>query len=276
MRTVAVVQARMASTRLPGKALLPLSKGRTLLDAVLDTLQECVGRLGGAYAGALTGGAWASAEGLLADLVVATTTRPEDDAIGKHCRARQVAVFRGEAENVLDRFLRVAEAFQADALLRVCADNPLLAPELVEELVRFAHPRRPDYAGYRTATGVPAICTAGGLVAEWVATEALRRLARSPITPQMAEHVTLGIYTQSGYDTAWLPLPDWADQGWLRLTCDTAEDLDRLRYIVSRGPVAAGRQALVAWIAQQPALVQAMRLANQAQPKPAVLIPPQK
>ena len=266
MRTVAIVQARMGSTRLPGKVLLPLTPGQTLLDAVLDCLRQ---------AGALLAerAVSSAADALLADVVVAATTRPEDDAIAEHCRTRQTALFRGEAENVLERFVQAAEAFEADAVLRVCADNPLLDPHLIRCLVQFAEQRRPDYAGYRTAVGTPAICTPAGLTAEWVATDALRRLVRSAPTSEMAEHVTLGVYSQSGYDTAWLPLPEWADCSWLRLTCDTADDLDRLRYIFTSGPVHSSREELIAWIADQPGLVQAMRQANQANPKPLVSIP---
>ncbi len=252
MRTVAIVQARLGSSRLPGKVLLPLDGSRTLLECVLGCVEPVAG--------------------VLADCVVATTDRYEDDALVDYCRGLQISVFRGSSENVLGRFVEAAKCFRADAVLRICADNPLLDSELVVRLVEFAHHRQPDYAGYKTVAGVPAICTGAGLFAEWVSTAALCRLADSHPPPQIAEHVTLGIYSHPQYDRAWLSVPDWAEVPWLRLTCDTAEDLDRLRRIFSSGPVAGPRGELVAWLAAQPALVQAMAESNQAHGKPDVHI----
>src|SRR5690349_4322530 len=111
MRTLGIVQARMGSTRLPGKVLRRLG-GRTVLDRVVRAARD---------------------SGVLDDLVVATTTEAADDAVAAECAAIGVAVHRGPVDDVLTRFLGVLEEREddSDAVLRFTADCPLLDPELV-------------------------------------------------------------------------------------------------------------------------------------------------
>lgn len=255
MRTVAVVQARFRSARLPGKPLRPVDGARTLLDCVLDRLDEAPAGAG------------------LAETAVATTTAPADDAIQDLCAARGVRVVRGDEDDVLGRFVQAASECRADAVVRVCADNPLLDPCLLTELADYFHARQPDYAAHLAAGGVPSICTPAGLFVECVATEALRRLAASGPAPDVAAHVTFGLYTDARYDCAWLAVPDWAERPWLRLTCDTAGDLERLRRIFAQAPVHGSRRELVDWLARRPDLTAAMEAENRRHPKPAIRIP---
>ena len=114
MRIVAIIQARMGSTRLPGKALADIG-GRT-------TLARVVGRVRGA--------------GLVDHVVVATSQKPADDPIQEECRRLAVDAFRGEESDVLDRFHRAAEAYQAEGIVRITADCPLADPEVIDRVVR--------------------------------------------------------------------------------------------------------------------------------------------
>ena len=109
MTTLGIIQARMGSTRLPGKVLRKLA-GRTVLDRVVRAARN---------------------SGVLDDLVVATTTDPIDDAVEAECAAIGVACYRGPVDDVLTRFLGVLERHESDTIMRFTADCPLLDSRLV-------------------------------------------------------------------------------------------------------------------------------------------------
>jgi spore coat polysaccharide biosynthesis protein SpsF len=110
-----VLQARMGSTRLPGKVLMPLC-GRPMLGHILDRLKS-VGN---------------------ADIViVATTTRSVDDAIESFVRDEGVACFRGDEADVLDRYYRAGDFFGLNHIVRATADNPFVDPEEIERLIKL-------------------------------------------------------------------------------------------------------------------------------------------
>ena len=120
MRPVAIIQARCGSTRLPGKVLKPLA-GHTVLYYVVE---RC--RLSRS----------------LADVVVATTDEPADDAIETYCRSLGVPVFRGSQEDVLLRYVEAAAWSHADPIVRITSDCPLIEPAVIEEAARRRTPTR--------------------------------------------------------------------------------------------------------------------------------------
>ncbi len=103
----------MGSTRLPGKVLMPLA-GVPALGHVVERLSHCKA---------------------LESTVVATTTEPADDAIADFCDHSGVPVFRGSEDDVLDRYHRAAEAFDADPIVRITADCPAIDPVVVDQVV---------------------------------------------------------------------------------------------------------------------------------------------
>ena len=113
MRIVCIIQARMSSTRLPGKVLLPLA-GREVLAHVLERLAVCE---------------------TIDDFVVATSDQPSDDVLAQWCDRRGVQVFRGSLDDVLDRYYQCALQSRADAVVRITADCPALDPTIVDEVV---------------------------------------------------------------------------------------------------------------------------------------------
>jgi len=143
----AIIQARMGSQRLPGKMLFRLA-GRSVLEHVVARVRK--------------------AEGL--DEIMVATAGPGHEAILGHCEALGVRCFVGDKSterDVLRRFVfATADLEETDYVVRVCGDNPLLAPELVGPLVAAAVKVRVDYVGYRLPDGTPAIAMPNGYVAE--------------------------------------------------------------------------------------------------------------
>src|SRR6266581_6747234 len=115
METVAIIQARMRSTRLPGKVLRPVL-GRPLLEFQLERMRRAT-----------------SVEGLC----VATTVNPADDPLADFCRKYKVSLFRGSELDVLDRFREAASFMNADVIVRVTADCPLIDPAIIDRVVQF-------------------------------------------------------------------------------------------------------------------------------------------
>jgi spore coat polysaccharide biosynthesis protein SpsF len=125
MTILVVVQARMGSSRLPGKVLLPLA-GRPLLQRLLERVM-----------GAST----------FFDLVVATTTQAEDDPIRDLCRGMGVRCFDGHPVDLLDRHYQAARAGHADAVVKIPSDCPLIDPAIIDRVLRYflAHQATVDF-----------------------------------------------------------------------------------------------------------------------------------
>lgn len=113
MHTVAIVQARMGATRLPGKILKPLA-GKPALWHVVNRLN---------YAKHLN------------QVIIATTTEKQDDEVKKFCFEYEVPCFRGSQEDVLDRYYQAAKKFSADPIIRITADCPAIDPTIIDEVV---------------------------------------------------------------------------------------------------------------------------------------------
>jgi len=204
-----IIQARLSSTRLPGKVLLPFSSGKTILDIQLDTIANALPAH---------------------TCVVATTTNSADDALVNHCRQRGVEVFRGSEHDVLDRFIRCAAKYEAMELVRVCSDNPFLSGEFLSEI---ANGTGADYMSYKNADDVPAIKTHWGLFAEYVTTAALKRAAAATDEAFYHEHVTNYIYgNEKQFAISLLAAPTVVyRRNDLRFTIDTPADFETARAI---------------------------------------------
>jgi spore coat polysaccharide biosynthesis protein SpsF len=223
---VAVVQARMSSTRLPGKVLADLG-GRPVLDWVVSRLR-------------------ASRE--LAGVVVATSDEPEDDAVAEAAQAR---VFRGPLADVLARYAITARELESalaarelgfEGLVRVTADCPLIDPAVVDEVV--AEWRRGD-ADY-VANVIEPRTYPVGMDTEVVSAAALLAADAEATDPYDREHVTPFVRSRperfpQRAVTLDPPRPD------VRLTLDTPEDLEHLRAVVAAtGPDASLAELIAA------------------------------
>lgn len=124
MKTVAIIQARIGSTRLPNKMMLSLH-GKPLIEWVVKRVEKSQ---------------------LLDDIVVAIPVSKANDVLAKYIQEFGVKVFRGSENNVLNRFCESVKDMQATHIVRVCADNPLIDAVEIDNLIRFYKDNSCDYA----------------------------------------------------------------------------------------------------------------------------------
>ncbi|HET7502726.1 MAG TPA: glycosyltransferase family protein [Kofleriaceae bacterium] len=200
MRVVAVIQARMGSTRLPGKVLAAI--GATTM------LGQVVRRLRGARG--------------VDEIVIATSTGGDDDAVVCEAGRLGAAVHRGPAADVLERFAGAARAYRAEAIVRVTADCPLLDPGVVEQVIGLLT-AEVDYASNTHVRRFPR-----GLDVEVLHADTLARIARLGTSPAAREHVTAFVMEQPAlFRIAQLGAEH--DDSDLRWTVDTPDDLALVR-----------------------------------------------
>jgi spore coat polysaccharide biosynthesis protein SpsF len=206
LKVVAIIQARMGSTRLPGKVLKDLA-GDTVLARVVNRSRRAR---------------------LVHQVVVATSELPADDAIVRECERLGVARFRGDEADVLDRYYRAALQHSADVIVRVTSDCPLIDPELIDEHVR----RLLD--GWRQVDFVTNIGERTyplGLAVEAMPLDVLTRMHRMSESAELKEHVTTLAYLSPEL-FRWDHVKHSRDLSHLRWTVDMQEDLELVRLIV--------------------------------------------
>jgi spore coat polysaccharide biosynthesis protein SpsF len=206
VKVVAIIQARMGSTRLPGKVLKDLC-GETVLARVVNRTRRAT---------------------LLNEVVVATSVQPADDAIVQECGRLSVACFRGDEADVLDRYYRAAEKFSADAIVRITSDCPLIDPEVSDKTIRAFLERHPDYASNVLERKYPR-----GLDTEVMTFAALESAEREARDPYQREHVTPFLY-QHPERFRLVSVTGDRDYSHYRWTLDTLEDLEFLRAVYER------------------------------------------
>ncbi|NNE73474.1 MAG: glycosyltransferase family protein [Acidimicrobiales bacterium] len=206
----AVIQARMGSTRLPGKVLRPLH-GRPVLDWVIRAARQAEG---------------------VEHVIVATTTEADDDVVAAHAASAGVSVVRGSVDDVLSRFLLAADVPDADGrvpdgIVRLTADCPLLDPALIATVAAAWRASGVDYASTITPR-----CLPRGLDVELISRRSLFEI------DQVAQgvdrtHVTSFVYRNpSRFSILGVTVHPAADD--LRVTLDTVEDARLLDALTER------------------------------------------
>ncbi len=206
MKTIAIIQARMGSTRLPGKVLMDLG-GET-------TLARVVRRLGRARR--------------IDGIIVATTTAQTDGAIVRECSRLGIPCFRGSEEDVLDRYYQAASLAAAGTVVRITSDCPLIEPALVDQTIGTFFDQRADYASNVFPRTYPRgldteVFTMSALERAW--REASAHYQREHVTPYFCEHPErFHLVAHEGPQ----------DCSHYRWTLDTVEDLQLIRTIFRR------------------------------------------
>ncbi|MFN2235577.1 MAG: cytidylyltransferase domain-containing protein [Anaerolineales bacterium] len=238
MKSIAIIQARMSSSRLPGKVMLKIGD-RPMLEWVVERTLRAQS---------------------INEVVVATTIDPSDDPVFKFCRDKEYRVGRGSVHDVLDRYYQIAKQFHTDVVIRITADCPLIDPKLIDQTMLvftsdlgfqemgahhfdFVANRLPPPWGRTFPIGLDIE------IFSFNALEQAHQLAktkyqREHVTPyfyegtpveQLQYHVSSSLYSSAtspqGFNIALLHhAPDY---GKLRWTVDTPEDIELVRKIAT-------------------------------------------
>jgi len=202
-----LVQARMGSTRLPGKVLRPIA-GKPLLAWQLERLGQVKRATG---------------------VAVLATTNPLDDPLVDAVQAWGFSVFRGDEANVLGRYTLGARHFGAQTLMRVCSDAPLIDPAQLDDLIAFFEAGQYDYAHN---DGGPTRYLPLGLGAEILTQGALEIAFQNAAAPDALEHVTPYLY-QNPQQFKLGTMTHEANHSQHRWTVDTPEDFDLISRLLT-------------------------------------------
>ena len=203
MKVILVIQARMGSTRLPGKVLKDLC-GRTVLERVVERCRDIRN---------------------IDEIVVATSTNPNDAMIVDQCEVLGVSTSLGSEKDVLDRFYQTATRFDADAIVRVTCDCPLIDPGVSSQVIDLFLNENLDYASNVEPRSFPQ-----GLDTEIVTLQALETARQNARRDYERAHVTTYIREQPDRFKSG-SLTFHSDFSHLRWTLDTPDDLRLIRSI---------------------------------------------
>lgn len=208
-----IIQARVGSSRLPNKVILPFYNSFSILEIIISRLKQLNNTL---------------------KIILATTTNTKDNKIAEIAIKNNITLFRGDENNVLDRFITCAEKNNIDKIIRICADNPFLLNDYIDILIdRTKDDNAFDYVSYKNFKNIPAIKTHIGLFAEYVNLKSLREIQNKTTEKLYQEHVTNYIYTHPDFfEINLLPFPDiLIKSDDLRFTCDTLDDFNMLKQL---------------------------------------------
>ena len=236
-----IIQARTASTRLPGKVLKPFWQQKTLLDILIEKLQMVFRN---------------------EDIILATSISQDDKVLIRKAEEHAIKSFAGSEHDVQNRFIECAREYHASKIIRICSDNPFLDISLLRELIEISEKNRNyDYWSYKDINGIPVIKTHLGLFGEIVTLDALEQAYSRTSDPLYKEHVTNFIYAPGNNFKVFLqPLTHHLIQrGDFRFTIDDHIDFDNLQelynwYMVNNEDLSS----LIQYIDKSPELKQKM------------------
>ncbi|MFX4261970.1 cytidylyltransferase domain-containing protein [Pelotomaculum propionicicum] len=206
MKTVIIVQARMTSTRLPGKVLKPVL-GKPLLSYQIERLRNVK---------------------LADELVIATTTNETDQPLIDLCTSLNVPYFRGSEDDVLARYYGAAMAYRADTVVRLTSDCPVIDPGVVDKIINYYNVHLPlyNYVSNTLKRSFPR-----GMDTEVFSVNVLKEIFFEATAPADREHVTPFIYKNPGRYKLANVLCEY-DESRHRWTVDTMEDYELIKRII--------------------------------------------
>jgi spore coat polysaccharide biosynthesis protein SpsF len=206
-KVVAIIQARMSSSRLPGKVLLDI-EGKPMLQWVSERVKQAK---------------------KIDDVLVATTIHTADDPIEDFCKEHGIEVYRGDQFDVLDRYYQAARRAEADVIVRITADCPLIDPGEIDALLDEFTTRKVDFAANRLPPPWHRTFPIG-LDVEIASFQALERAWTEATEKHDREHVMPYLYEVEGRFSMYYHNTK-PDHGELRWTVDTQQDIEAVRMI---------------------------------------------
>ena len=204
--TSAIIQARLGSTRLPGKVLKDLN-GRPLIAQIINRLTCCK---------------------KIDNILLATTTNIIDDELAEWCKQNGVACFRGDENNVLKRYYDAATEVKADVIVRITADDPFKDPKVIDSVIRLLEQNKLDFAFNNSPPSFPE-----GLDTEVFTYNAIKQAVQAETTDFEREHVTQYFY----HNPNMFKMQNYAykeDISYMRLTVDTEKDFKLAETLYSK------------------------------------------
>lgn len=202
-----IIQARMGSTRLPGKIMMSVDNSNPVIWYVTNQLKYSK---------------------FCEKLVIATTTLVEDDTVVDFARRNSIQYFRGSSEDCLDRYYQCAKSFTISTIVRITCDNPLIDPTLVDDAVKLF-----DDGDYDYVTNCKPRTFPQGTEVEVFSFNALKKAWEEASKPSEREHVTPYFYNNPGKFRIF-NITNQKNISNLRWTVDRIEDLEFVRTLVLR------------------------------------------
>ena len=204
-----IIQARMSSTRLPGKVMIKIDKENTILDCVVNQLQD-------------------SKE--IKNIVIATTDQKEDDVIVEFLQKRKMKYFRGSEKDVLDRYYQCAKKFNFSKIIRITSDNPLIDYEIADMVVKHFKSNNYDYITTDLPLDTFHRTYPLGYAVEVFTFSALENAWKNAKLPSEREHVTPYFYKNKEIFRQ-TSIQNSEDLSRFRCTVDTKYDLELIQKI---------------------------------------------
>jgi spore coat polysaccharide biosynthesis protein SpsF len=202
-----IIQARMGSSRLPGKVLMNLD-GKPLLKFMIDRVSKSI---------------------LVDKIVVATTTNSKDEPIVQFCIKNDLEYYRGSENDVLDRFYRVAKEYNAENVVRLTADCPLIDPVIIDSTIQLYLESKVDYAA-NTAPPETSKFPDGSDV-EVFSFKNLEKIWKEATDQKDREHVTF-YFWRRGKEFSTIQLDNEYNWGKYRITIDYPEDFEVISFVI--------------------------------------------
>lgn len=204
-KIVSTIEARFASTRLPGKTLLKIC-GRPTLELIIERLKRSK---------------------FIDEVVVATTVNPDCDPIVDLAKKSEVGCYRGSEDDVLERVLEAAKHYKADIIVEITGDETLIDPKIVDQVIEFYLKNDFDYV-----SNILNRCYPRGLDTQVFATSILEEVSRLTDDPVDRENVSLYIYEHhQRYSLGSIEAPEELNHPDWRWTLDTKEDFEFLKTV---------------------------------------------
>jgi spore coat polysaccharide biosynthesis protein SpsF len=204
MKIVAIIQARMGSTRLPGKVMKKVL-GKSLIKYQIERVQRSE---------------------YIDEIVIATTTKEKDLPIIQFCNQHSIPYYRGSEENVLSRYYEAAKLFNADIIVRLTSDCPIIDPQVMDQVIQYYLENNYDYVSNTLVRTYPR-----GMDTEVFSFDVLEKVYLEAKESNHKEHVTSYIYQHPEIFHLGCVTND-VDYSHHRWTVDTEEDFQLIKNII--------------------------------------------
>ena len=202
-----IIQARVGSSRLPGKVMMKIDDENTVLEYVIKQLSFCK---------------------LIDKKIIATTNLEQDNVIEEAAKKLGLEFFRGSSENVLDRYYECAKRFSVEHILRITSDCPLIDPEIVDRVIEEYLTKKYDYVSNTLIRTFPV-----GMDVEIFSFNILEKTWRNATLTSEKEHVTPYIRNKKG-NFKLKNILNVEKMDHLRLTLDRTEDFNLIKKVIMK------------------------------------------